>query len=151
MSKKKTPPKKPKTKRAIYTPVRDPYNLTLIKVYTHGGQWRPTPTNMPSHMTILGQKFRVYYHTRIFAETVQNSRLLGVVLYPNRMIIIDPDQTMDDMKEVLYHEAGHVYIKAWQAKSEPLSKLTYHQVEHFCDLMGEAVCDLARNNPPVPA
>lgn len=142
-------PKKTPKKRVAYTPLRDPWNLSLMSVFTHGGQWKPTPAHMPSELKIYGQVYKVFYHTKIYSDPVKTSRLRGIVLYANRVIVIDPEQTFHELRETIYHEAGHVYLKTWQTKSEPLSNITHQQTEDFCDLVADAVCDLSRNNPPV--
>lgn len=130
-----------------YTPLVDPYNHRLIQVLTHGGQWQAAPGDMPSEVNVYGQKYKIYYHTRIYNAPKKSQRLSGVVIYANRLIILDPDQPLHMLRECLYHEVGHIYLKAWQSKSEPLSKVSYAQMEDICDMFGEAICDLARNNP----
>lgn len=133
-------------KRPGYTKLRNPLDPQPIEVYTRGGSWSAPPSDMPTQINILGQHYKIYYHNRIYAAPKVSQRLLGVVVYSHRMIIIDPDQTIHEMRETLYHEVGHVYLKMKQLCSEPLSKITFAQMEAFCDLFGEAVCDLSRNN-----
>lgn len=132
--KKKTP------KRVNYTQIGD------LSLWTHGGVPSNVPTGMPSEIRVYGQKYQVHYHSRIYAAKKRNQRLRGVVMYGPRMIYLDPEQTIHEMREVLYHEVGHIYVKVWQSKSEALSRATYQQVEDFCDLVGEAIPDLVGNN-----
>lgn len=133
-------------KKVGYTPLVDPYNHQLISVLTYGGQWQPAPGDMPTEVTVYGAKYKIYYHTRIYNAPRKSQRLNGVVLYQNRIIILDPEQPLHQLRETLYHEVGHIYLKVWQTKSEPLYKVTHAQMEDLCDMFGEAICDLARNN-----
>jgi hypothetical protein len=133
--------------RAAYTQLRDPVHGSFLDLYTHGGKAFPTPSGMPSEATIYGMKYQVYYHSRIYAEKKKKTRLLGMVMYSQRIIFLEPTVSIHVMREALYHEIAHVYIKIAQSHSEALSKLTYQQVEDTCDVFGECILDLARNNP----
>jgi hypothetical protein len=146
MSKGKRKPVKVAKPKVSYTQLVDPYNHSPIQVYTYGGRWIPTPGDLPSSIRILGLDFRIFYHSRIYAARKKESRLLGLVLYANRVIVLEADQPFDELKETLYHEVSHVYIKLTQRSSKNMADLTYAQTEELCDLFGQAVCDLARNN-----
>lgn len=138
--------KQPRAKSTAYTQLRDPDSGVLIPLYTHGGQYQATPATMPSEAKIFGQRYKIYYHTRIYSEKKKAQRLLGVIMYPYRVIFLEPGQPIHMMREALYHEIAHAYVQVWRNKSEALSKLTYQQVEDICDMFGEAVPDLAGNN-----
>jgi hypothetical protein len=138
--------KKKQAPRATYTQLRDPVQEALLEVWTHGGKAYPTPPGMPSEVTIYGVKYQIHYHSRIYAEKKKRARLLGVVMYARRNIFIEPNVPIHLMREALYHEIAHVYVKVVQSRSEALNKLTYQQVEDLCDMFGEAVLDLVRNN-----
>lgn len=142
MKRKKTPPKK----KTSYTRLWNPDSNTQLDIFTHGGQVFSTPLSMPSQVRIYGQRYKVFYHSKIYNAPKKSERLRGVVLYGARIIFLDPDQSIHDLKETLYHEVGHVYLKVWQTKSEALTKITHNQMEDFCDLIGEAVPDLVGNN-----
>ena len=138
--------KQPKTKKPAYTQIRDPETGAMLQIYTHGGQYTATPATMPTEVKIYGQKFKIYYHTRIYCEKKKKSRLLGVIIFQYRVIYLEAGQPIHMMREALYHEIAHAYVNVWKTKSEALSKLTYQQVEDICDMIGEAVPDLAGNN-----
>lgn len=138
--------KKKQSSKASYVQLRDPDQGAELPVYTHGGKAQPTPPHMPHEVNIYGMNYKIFYHTRIYADKKKASRLLGIVMFSQRYIFIEPGVPVHMMREALYHEIAHVYIKVAQSKSEPLSKLTYQQVEDMCNVFGEAIPDLARNN-----
>lgn len=129
-----------------YTNLLDPNTDTPIPVYTFGGKEFFPPKGMPTQVKVYGMHFRVLYHSRIYNAPKKTQILRGVVLYANRLIILDPLETVHDMRETLYHEIGHVYLKVWQTKSKALSQISYDQMEDFCDCFGEAIYDLSNNN-----
>ncbi len=135
-----------KRSKAGYVSLRDKTNNTPIDIYTYGGKEYPTPNSMPSSVCIYGQHFEVRYHSHIYNEPKKSQRLRGVVLYNFRLIIIDPRQSLHDMRETVYHEVAHVYLKVWQTKSAALSKLTPAQVEEVCDMFAEGHYDAKLNN-----
>lgn len=147
MSKAKRKPKRAKPKKPNYSKVWDPSTNIPLEVFTHGGAIYSAPLSMPTEVRIYGQRYRVLYHSKIYAQPKKQERILGMVIYDLRIIFIDPEQSIHNLRETLYHEVGHVYLKVWQSKSEALSKITYRQMEDFCDLIGEAIPDLAGNNP----
>ncbi len=145
MAKPKAKPR-PRSPRIGYTRMRNPYNNLFLDLFTRGGGPASTPGNLPSHIKVYGQKYKIYYHSRIYNAPKKTQRLRGVVLYGPRIIFLDPEQSLHQLKETLYHEVGHIYLKTWQCKSESLNKITYQQMEDFCDLIGEAIPDLMGNN-----
>lgn len=124
--------------------LRDFDTNTSIHVYTKDGSEKETPKGMPDSLIIYGMHYSIKYHTHIFNSPKKNQRLRGVVIYAHRLILIDPNQSIHDMRETLYHEVSHVYLKAKCTQS--LSKLTDQQTEDLCDLFGEAIYDLVANN-----
>ncbi len=135
MKKKKAP------KKTSFVCLREKSSHNLLDVYTHNGREYSTPNGMPSEVTVYGAKYEVRYHSNIYSEPKKSQRLRGIVLYNFRLIVIDPRQSIHDLRETLFHEMGHVYVKAWQSKSLPLSKLTYQQVEDICDMFAEGHYD----------
>ncbi len=129
-----------------YTQLKDTSLGHLIPLWTHGGHYYATPESMPNEVSVYGQKFKVYYHSRIYAERKKKARLLGIVIFSHRLIFIEPGQSIHMMRESLYHEIAHVYTKVWQTKSESLAGLSYQQIEDICNMFGEAIPDLASNN-----
>lgn len=130
-----------------YKQLTEKLNGHPIPVFTHGGREYSSPSGMPNSVSILGQRFEVCYHSHIYAEPKAAQRLRGIVLYNFRLIYIDPKQTIHMLKETLYHEIGHVYLKVWQTKSEALAKLSPQAVEEICDMFAEAYYDCSSNNP----
>ncbi len=141
--KKKLAPKR--KAGAGYVSLRESTNNFPIGIYTYGGREYPTPNGMPASVVVLGQHFEVRYHTSIFAAQKKKERLRGVVLFNFRLIVIDPRQSIHDLRETLYHEIAHVYLKAWQSRSVPLSNLTPSQVEEVCDMFAEGHYDANLN------
>lgn len=138
--KKKTPPK------PRFQQIYDGLNMSFLPVWTLGKE-TPTPGDMPTVVTVLGQKYRVRYRTEIYNHPRRSAQLWGVVVFDHRMIILDPRRPIHQLKQVLFHEMCHVYIKEMQMKDERLRRLTDAEEEGFCDLFGEAVQDLETNNP----
>lgn len=132
-----------------YVELREKCNSEPVGVFTYGGKDFPTPNGMPGEVTVLGQKFDVRYHSCIYAARNKTQRLRGVVVYPYRLIVLDPKQSIHLMRETLYHEMAHVYLKAWQARSQSLSNLTPLQVEEVCDMFAEGHYDAILNNPRI--
>lgn len=130
-----------------YTQLKENLNGLPLPVYTRNGREFSTPQGMPSTITIYGQKYVVKYHSHIYAEPKAAQRLRGIVIYSFRMIYIDPRQTIHDLRETLYHEVGHLYLKVWQTKAEPLAKLSPQAVEALCDMFAEGLIDCTENNP----
>src|ERR1043165_5790158 len=106
-------------------------NGRKLEVFTHGGRETPAPRSMPSNIVVLGRHFSVRYHTRIYFTRRAKDRLNGVVLFDNRTIFIDPDNSIHAMRQTLFHEILHIYIK--NAKIEGLS---HDQEEKLCDMIG---------------
>lgn len=142
MKKKKNPPKK----HFGFTQLYDALNLQMVPVWTLSAQECATPNEMPSHISILGQRYRIKYRRLIYSAPKKSARLHGIVIFSNRLIVIDPDQGIHRMRETLYHETCHVYFKECQAKDGRLHKVSDQAIEGFCDLFGEAIVDLAVNN-----
>jgi hypothetical protein len=140
VKKKKTPPKQ------RFQQIYDAFNMAWVDVWTLGKDCA-TPGDMPSQVTILGQKYRVRYRTKIYNHPRKSSQLLGVVVFDNRLIIIDPAQTLIKMKHVLLHEVCHAYMHEIRARDPRLQRITDAEEEGICDLFGEAVYDFASNNP----
>ena len=130
-----------------YVQLTDKLNGIPLSVWTHGGREYACPQGMPSVVKIFGQAFEVRYHSHIYAEPKAAQRLRGIVLYNFRLIYLDPKQTIHMLKETLYHEIGHVYLKVWQTKAEPLAKLSPQAVEAICDMFAEGYYDSVSNNP----
>jgi hypothetical protein len=130
-----------------YVALREKTNNNPIEVWTYGGREYPTPNGMPSKVTIMGQPFEVRYHSHIYAERKTSQRLRGIVLYSFRLIVLDPKQSIHMMRETLYHEMGHIYLKVWQTKATQLDKLSPMQVEEICDMFAEAHYDALLNAP----
>lgn len=143
---KRKSPRKPK-KHFGFDQIYDGLNMAWIPVWTLGGKEVPTPPNMPSEITVLGQKYRVRYRPGIYSAPKKSAQLDGIVIFSHRLIMIESGLTLHQMRETLYHEAAHVYLQACQMKDPRLAKITPYEIEGFCDLFGEAVCDLALNNP----
>ena len=146
MPRKTRLPSRP-SKHFGFNQIYDPLNIQWIPVWTLSAESSPAPEGMPSEATIYGQRYRIKYRKQIYSAPKKNSRLCGIVIFSNRLIIIDPDQTIHEMRETLYHEICHVYLKARQERDGRLGKITDAEIEGFCDLFGEAVVDLAVNNP----
>ncbi len=136
---------KVKPKKLVFTQLRDDRE-EFIDIWTHRGREFATPKGMPDHVVIHGQHFKIRYHTYIYNKAETKERLNGCVFYGHRLIFLDPQLPLHLLKETLYHEAAHVYLRTIQNISEPLSKLNPTQVEHICDMMAAAVCDLQANN-----
>lgn len=134
-------------KKPGFVKLFDPENNMPIPVWTLAGKDCPAPAGMPTKVLIYGQHYRVRYHTQIYHEPKKGQLLNGVVVYNARLIVIDPAQSASELRETLFHEIGHVYLKAAQVKSETLSKVTYTQVEDICNMFAEATADLVLNNP----
>lgn len=143
MKKKKKTPRKPR-----FQQIYDGLNMSWIPVWTLG-QEVPTPGDMPTSVTVLGQKYRVRYRTEIYNTPRKSTPLWGVVVFENRIILIDPRQPMHKLKQTLLHEMCHVYMREIRMKDNRLDKTTNAEEEGFCDLFGEAVSDLVANNPPL--
>lgn len=141
MKKRKSP-----KKHFGFEPIYDHLNLRYAPVWTQGKQV-PTPPDMPDHLTIHGQRYRVQYWTSLFNGPNKKTPLDGVVVFSHRLIMLDSRSTFHHMREVLYHEAAHVYLHEKQQVDGRLAKITDAEIEGFCDLFGEAICDLAPNNP----
>lgn len=142
MKKKKIPPK------PRFQQIYDGLNMGWLPVWTLGKEV-PTPGDMPSEVTVLGQKYRVRYRQEIYNTPRKSSQLWGVVVFDNRIIILDPRQPLHRMKKTLLHEVCHIYIHEIQAKDSRIQKITDLEEEGLCDLFGEAVFDFGTNNPPL--
>jgi hypothetical protein len=130
-----------------YKALLDPNTGEPIQVFTNGGEKKPAPPGMPSTVVVYGMHYTVSYHSCIYnTKKKKSQRLRGVVIYPNRLIVLDPSQSIHDLRETLYHEVGHIYLKTWQTKSQRLANLSEPQIEDTCDLFGEAIYDLLSNN-----
>jgi hypothetical protein len=116
-------------------------------MWTLSNQESACPNGMPTQVTIFGQKFRVRYRKQIYSAPKKTAPVNGMVFFSNRLIVLDAGLTIHDMRETLYHEMCHVYLDAIQKKDGRLVKLSHQQIEGFCDLFGEAIVDLALNNP----
>jgi hypothetical protein len=139
----KTPPiKKPK-----FTQLREVNNGQLLQLLTRGGRETATPNGMPSTVKILGMEYQVKYHSKIYNSNKQLLR--GIVIFQQRLIFLDPCQTLHMMRETLYHEMAHVYYSTWCARSPHLHKLTGAQIEDLCDWFADSTYDLVSNNKPV--
>lgn len=112
-----------------------------LEIFTHGGREVPTPASMPDKIILLGRHFAVRYHTKIYFERKASQRLNGCVMFESRVIFIDPENTLHAMRQTLFHEALHVYMK--NAKIE---NLTHEQEEKLCDMIGWGIYDLLQNN-----
>jgi hypothetical protein len=139
MKKRKTP------KRRRFQQIYDGLSMGWIEVWSLGKEF-PTPGDMPSSVTILGQKYRVRYRTEIYNHPRKSSQLAGVVIFDNRLIIIDPAQPLFKMKQTLMHEIFHVYVREAKQKDCRLQRITDAEEEGFCDLFGDALLDLTSNN-----
>lgn len=139
--------KKSPRKRAKFDQIYDGLNIDWVPVWTMGGKEVPNPPNMPSEITVLGQKYRVRYRPGIYSAPRVKSQLDGIVIFSHRLIMIDSTLTLHQMRETLYHEVCHVYLKTAQQKDPRLAKLTDYEIEGICDMFGEGVYDLALNNP----
>lgn len=128
-----------------FTQLHEPLNDQPLELLTRRGKAHSAPKGMPNKVKIQGKHFTVAYHSQIY--TVEKIRLRGIVIYAQRLIVIDPSQTLPMMLETLYHEMAHVYLMAWQDKSKALRKLSPLQVEEVCDLFAEAHYDARLNNP----
>lgn len=128
-----------------FTLLHEPLNDQPLELLTRGGKACKTPQGMPTKVKILGMHFNVAYHTNIY--TLNKIRLRGIVIFAQRLICIDPKQSLHQMRETLYHEMAHVYLNNWQTKSKCLRKLSGMQVEELCDLFAEAHYDSCLNNP----
>ncbi len=131
--------KKSKQKRlkSGYVALREKTNNVPIGVFTYGGKEYPTPNGMPATVVIAGARFEVRYHSAIYFEPKSNARLLGVVLHNHRLIILEPRQSIHDLRQTLYHEIAHVHLSNYPR----LGKLTATQVEAVCDWFAESHYD----------
>lgn len=131
-----------------FSRLRETVNNTEIDVFALNSESKEyeTPNGLPSSVKVLGQTFTVRYRTHIYFKPNKKSRLRGVVLYYDRIIVIDPDQSIHNMRQTLYHEMAHVYLRIWQEKNTALRKLTAEQVEEVCDLFGDSFYDCLANN-----
>jgi len=132
-------------KKPGFSQLHEPLNDQPLEVMTRGGKPRKAPKGMPARVKILGQHFQVFYHSQIY--TMTRVRLRGIVIFAQRLIIIDPTQSLHMMRETLFHEMAHVYLYKWQSKSTCLNKLSHQQVEELCDLFAESYYDSRLNNP----
>lgn len=44
-----------------------------LDIWTSGGRWHPTPVGFPSTTTILGDEWRVAYHSHLYAKRNANA------------------------------------------------------------------------------
>jgi hypothetical protein len=116
------------------------YNLFTI----NGERWS-CPRGMPLSVRVLGQVFQIHYHTKIYEKPVAKTALRGMVFYNERVILIDPEQSIHNMKQTLFHEMTHVYLRDKQ-RDTCLRDLTREQIEEVCDLLGDAFYDMLLNN-----
>jgi len=138
--------KKAIKRKSGFVVLRERLNNNPLEVYTYGGRDYATPNGMPSLVKVLGQHFEVRYHSCIYAAPKSSERLRGIVMYGQRLIVIDPRQSIHSLRETLYHEMAHVYLHYWQTKSPALAKLSPLQVEEVCDMFSEGYYDALLNN-----
>lgn len=112
-----------------------------IDVYTREGKETVAPPTMPTSVIILGMHFNIRYHSKIYAERKEKTRLWGCVLYWDQTIFLASEAALPQMRKTLYHEVSHVFLEKANIKG-----LSAAQVEELCDVFGEAVVDLATNN-----
>ena len=146
MKKKKTPKRRPR-KHFGFTQIYDHLNLEWIPVWTLSKEASPTPEGMPESVSILGQKYRVRYRKQIYSAPKKSAALDGIVIFSDRLIILDPDHSIHEMRQTLYHEMCHVYLCECFKKDLRLYKMRDKMIEGVCDMFGEAVYDLVLNNP----
>lgn len=132
---------------AKYTALADSVTGGDLDVYTKSGVEIAPPFNMPSKVVIQGLHYQVRYHTRIYDKQKKGFRRLhGVVLYSPQVIVLDPEQSIHNLRKTLYHEMAHVYLIHGQI-SGSLRTLNPGQVEEYCDLFAEAHYDALLNGP----
>lgn len=133
----------PKLKKPKFTQLKEALNGMPLQILTRGGREFTTPNGMPSKVKILGMEYTVKYHSRIFSAEKQMLR--GIVIFQQRLIYLDPNQTIHMLRETLYHEMAHVYYSTWCARSPHLHKLTGAQIEDLCDWFADSTYDLVSN------
>jgi hypothetical protein len=136
-----------KSRPEEFKQLTDSNNLPL-DIYTREGRERPTPFGMPNSLVILGVKYDIRYHTKIYFRRKESERLNGCVLYAHQIIFIDPETSVHSMRKTLCHEVCHVHIYTAQ-KSGRLEKIPENTLETLCDLLGEGIVDLVANNRPL--
>ncbi len=134
-------PKPRKIRAEEFKQLVDLQTQRKIGIFTHAGRETPTPAGMPTKIVILGRHFSVRYHTRIFFNRKASEQLNGCVLFENRVIFIDPENPLHSMRQTLFHEALHVYVK-----NAGIEGLTSAQEEQLCDMIGWGIYDLLQNN-----
>jgi len=143
MPKKK---KKLTPKPIPFTQLREHVNQQWLPIFSKGGREYATPNGLPGSVKILGMDYKVKYHSKIY--TTNKEMLRGIVMFQHRLIFIEPTQTLQLMRETLYHEMAHVYYATWCVGNPLLRKLTGAQVEDLCDMFADSACDLVSNNQP---
>jgi hypothetical protein len=135
------------SKKPKFTQLREVTNGQLLQILTRGGRETAIPNGMPSTVKILGMEYQVKYHSKIYSH--DKRMLRGIVIFQQRLIFLDPCQTLHMMRETLYHEMAHVYYSTWITRSPHLHKLTGAQIEDLCDMFADSTYDLVSNNKPV--
>jgi hypothetical protein len=140
----KKPTKEPKAKKPKFTQLKEPLNNMPLNVLTRGGREYTTPNGMPSKVKVLGMDYAITYHSKIYSTEKQMLR--GIVMFQQRRIYLDPNQTIHILRETLYHEMAHIYYSTWCVRSPHLHKLTGAQIEDLCDWFADSTYDLTSNN-----
>lgn len=130
-----------------YKQLYESFNKQPLEIMTKGGRQYECPNGMPVSVIVKGKHVPITYHSRIYS--LQGVALRGMVMYSQRIIVIDPTMSLHMMRETLYHEMAHMYLHDWQEKSKHLRKLTPAQVEDICDMFSEGHYDAICNNNPL--
>lgn len=106
-----------------------------LGIWTSGGRWHPTPVGFPSTTNILGDEWRVCYHSYLYGKRNVKSRLLGQARCGERLLIIDPCQPAFEVLDTLQHERVHALL--WTARHRGMKlKIDGETEERLADLFG---------------
>lgn len=133
-------PKK-KIPRSRFLKILDHPTGRALQIYTLRGTEVSCPLGMPDHVIVLGRRFEIRYHTKIFFNPKKKDQLNGCVIFDHRVIFIDPQNSIHAMRQTLLHEVLHIYFKNAKVKN-----LTCDMEEILCDALGWGMYDFMQNN-----
>ncbi len=135
--------------RAGFTGLVDEESSGLISgILTRKGVVKPPPRNFPENVKIVGQIWRVRYHSQIYADRGKRkkpSRILGFCNFSHRLIVIDPCVPRFEALDTLYHEMAHVYLRKYPGNKTYWRALQKIE-EDICDIFARAFADATQNN-----
>lgn len=105
-----------------------------LAIFTKNGSWSPAPHGFPDSVLVSGDRWRVGYHNALYSSRNKSSRILGVALCREHLLVCDPEVPSHELADTLAHEFAHAVCWTGRQHDPRLAKLSQETEEAIAEL-----------------